>query len=87
MRCQQAQEIHQRLDMVLHLTRKGRYSMPVLAEDVGASIATTSRIVAALCEHGHDIHAERTRTSWQHGLANPADRGWRGLARRPVEAR
>jgi hypothetical protein len=43
-------EIEQRLDAVLRLIRTGRYSTPALAEVVGVSIPTISRIVAALRE-------------------------------------
>src|SRR5262249_19129060 len=59
-------EIARRLDEVLHLIRTGRYSTPKLAEKVGVSIPTISRIVAALRERGHDIRAERHPEGWRY---------------------
>jgi predicted DNA-binding transcriptional regulator YafY len=61
-------EIARRLDDVLHLVRTGRYSTPKLAEEVGVSIPTISRIVAALRLRGHDIRAERTDKGWRYVL-------------------
>jgi biotin operon repressor len=61
-------EIARRLDDVLHLIRTGRYSTPKLAEEVGVSIPTISRIVAALREKGHDIQAKRHDGSWRYVL-------------------
>jgi len=59
-------EIARRLDDVLHLIRTGRYSTPKLAEKVGVSIPTISRIVAALRERGHEIQAKRYEGSWRY---------------------
>src|SRR5262245_57523432 len=59
-------EIERRLDDVLRLIRTGRYSTPMLAEEVGVSIPTVSRIVAALRDRGHAIEAERTRSGWRY---------------------
>jgi predicted DNA-binding transcriptional regulator YafY len=61
-------EIERRLDHVLRLIRTGRYSTPGLAEEVGVSIPTVSRIVAALRDRGHDIQAERTDKGWRYLL-------------------
>ena len=66
MRYQQTLEIHQRLETVLQLICTGNYSTPALAETVGVSIPTISRIVAALREQGHDIRAERTSKGWRY---------------------
>ncbi len=68
MRYQQTLEIHQRLEAVFQLIGTGRYSTPALAEAVGVSIPTISRIVAALREQGHDIRAERHDGGWQYVL-------------------
>lgn len=68
MRYQQTLQIHQRLEMVLRLVRTGKYSTPALAETVGVSIPTISRIVAALREQGHDIRAERHDGGWRYVL-------------------
>jgi len=61
-------EIHERLETVLQLIRTGRYSTPGLAEAVGVSIPTISRIVAALREQGHDIRSVRTTHGWRYVL-------------------
>jgi predicted DNA-binding transcriptional regulator YafY len=61
-------EIERRLDDVLRLIRTGRYSTPALAEAVGVSIPTISRIVAALRDRGHNIQAERTSKGWRYVL-------------------
>ena len=68
MRYHQTIEIHQRLETVLHLIGTGRYSTPALAESVGVSIPTISRIVAALREQGHDIRAEKQADGWAYRL-------------------
>jgi len=67
-RYQQTLEIHERLEAVLRLIKTGRYSTPALAEEVGVSIPTISRLVAALREQGHDIQAERTSKGWRYIL-------------------
>lgn len=68
MRYQQTIEIHDRIETVLRLIETGEYSTPALAEEVGVSIPTISRIVAALRERGHDIQAERTGKGWRYVL-------------------
>ncbi len=68
MRYQQTLEIHQRLETVLELIGTGRFSTPALAAEVGVSIPTISRIVAALREQGHNIRAERTNKGWRYLL-------------------
>lgn len=70
MRYQQTLQIHQRLEDVLQLVRTGQYSTPALAEKVGVSIPTISRIVAALRERGHDIQAERTSKGWRYRIVS-----------------
>jgi hypothetical protein len=65
-------EIERRLDEVLRLIRTGRFSTPMLAEQVRVSIPTISRIVAALRDRGHDIQAERKSRGWRYVLANSA---------------
>ena len=61
-------EIERRLDHVLRLIRTGQYSTPMLAEEVGVSIPTISRIVAALKERGHVIRAENQGNGWRYVL-------------------
>lgn len=68
MRYQQTIEIHDRIEEVLRLIETGRYSTPALAEEVGVSVPTISRIVAALRERGHNIQAKRTTKGWRYAL-------------------
>lgn len=74
LRYQQTIEIHQRLETVLELIGTGQYSTPALAEEVGVSIPTISRIVAALREQGNDIRAHNNGNGWRYILARKADR-------------
>ena len=53
---EQSLEIECRLDDVFRLIRTGRFSTPMLAEEV--SIPTISRCVNALRLRGHDIRAD-----------------------------
>lgn len=69
MHYQHSLEIHERLETVLQLIRTGRYSTPALASEMGVSIPTISRVVAALRARGHDIRAEKTRGGWRYLLA------------------
>lgn len=71
---QQSLEIERRLDRVLRLIRTGRYSTPMLAEEVGVSIPTISRCVTALRTRGHDIKAENHGTGWRYVLVSAASR-------------
>ena len=59
-------EIERRLDDVLRLIRTGRFSTPMLAEEVGVSIPTISRCVTALRLRGHDIRAEKHEDGWRY---------------------
>jgi predicted DNA-binding transcriptional regulator YafY len=65
-------EIERRLDEILRLIATGRFSTPMLAEAVGVSIPTISRIVAALRDRGHDIQADRTSKGWRYRLVSSA---------------
>jgi biotin operon repressor len=62
-------KIERRLDEVLRLIRTGRYSTPMLAEEVGVSIPTISRCVTALRLRGHEIRAEMHDGGWRYVLA------------------
>lgn len=71
---ERSQEIERRLDHVLRLIHTGRYSTPMLAEEVGVSIPTISRCVTALRLRGHDIRAENHGDGWRYvvsGKKNP----------------
>lgn len=61
-------EIERRLDTALRLIKTGRFSTPRLAEEIGVSIPTVSRIVAALRARGKEIRAERTDSGWRYIL-------------------
>lgn len=74
MRYQQAIEIHERIETVLRLIETGDYSTPALADEVGVSIPTISRIVAALREQGHEIHSERTSKGWRYTIQSTPNR-------------
>ncbi|WP_437193956.1 HTH domain-containing protein [Planctomicrobium sp. SH527] len=71
MRYHQTIEIHQRIETVLQLIETGEYSTPALADEIGVSVPTISRIVAALRERGHYIQAERTSKGWRYVLEEP----------------
>lgn len=79
MRYQLALEIHERIEEVLRLIKTGEYSTPALAEAVGVSIPTISRIVAALREMGHDIRSEKHGDCWRYILVPPTA----GIHKRP----
>ena len=63
--------IEQRLDAVLGLIRRGRYSTPKIAAELQVSIPTVSRAVTALRERGHDIRAEKVGDGWRYVLHRP----------------
>ncbi|MCC6908126.1 MAG: HTH domain-containing protein [Phycisphaerales bacterium] len=72
---QRSLEIERRLEAVLGMIRKGSYSTPRLAEELGVSIPTVSRDVTALRQRGHDIRAERGDNGWRYVLVQgKADR-------------
>lgn len=66
---QQSLEIERRLDRVLSLIRTGRYSTPMMADEIGVSIPTISRCVTALRARGHDIKATKHGNGWRYALA------------------
>lgn len=65
---QRSHEIERRLEAVLGMIRKGSYSTPRMAEELGVSIPTVSRDVTALRQRGHDIRAERGDGGWRYVL-------------------
>ena len=84
MRYRKSLEIEQRLAETLRLIETGQYSTPSLAETIGVSIPTISRIVAALRERGHDIRAVRHDDGWRYvvGSAVKSSRTKRQFAAR-----
>lgn len=69
---QRSLEIEQRLGAVLAMIRRGGYSTPLIARELGVSIPTVSRIVCALRERGHRIRAEKQSDGWSYVLEEPA---------------
>ena len=61
-------QIGQRLDKALRLIGTGAYSTPKMAEELGVSIPTVSRYVAALRGRGFDILAKKDGNSWRYVL-------------------
>lgn len=68
---QRSRDIEQRLEAVLGLIRRGRYSTPKIAAELQVSIPTISRAVTALRERGHDIRAEKMGDGWRYVLHRP----------------
>ena len=68
-------EIETRLETVLKLIRRGRYSTRGLAEEIGVSIPTISRCVLALRERGYEIRAEMRSDGWRYFLVSRAKQG------------
>ncbi len=88
MRCQLALEIHERIEEVLRLIKTGEYSTPALAEEIGVSVPTISRIVAALRGQGYDIHSERSETGWRYVLtkdSRPLEE-WSNGKKKPLDS-
>ena len=55
---QRSLNIERRLDDVLRMIRRGRYSTPKIAAELKVLIPTVSRAVTALRERGYDIRAK-----------------------------
>jgi len=67
---QRSLEIEQRLQTVLQLLGTGKYSTPLIADELGVSIPTVSRDLTALRERGFDIRSRRLPDgSWRYRLA------------------
>jgi predicted DNA-binding transcriptional regulator YafY len=84
---QRSLDIERRLEAVLRLIRSGRYSTPMLAEQLGVSIPTVSRDVTALRDRGHNIRSERTVEAWRYVLAGKPSNISRSQNSRLREAR
>lgn len=72
MQYQRSLAIEKRLEAILRLIRRGRYSTPRLADEIGVSIPTISRCLEALRDRGHDIVAENHRGAWRFVLKRKA---------------
>ena len=75
MQYQRLLDIECRLEAVLKLVRKGGYSTPKIAQELGVSIPTVSRDVTALRERGYRIRSERTTDGWCYVLAYESRKG------------
>ncbi len=73
MHYQHSPKIHDRFEVVLKLIETGSFSTPALAEKVGVSVPTISRIVAPLRELGYDIQSKRASRGWRYVLNSPMD--------------
>ena len=71
---QRSLEIEQRLEAVLAMIRRGGYSTPLIAGELGVSVPTVSRIVCALRERGYRIRAEKQSEGWSYVIEEPARR-------------
>lgn len=60
--------IGHRLNTLLHLIQMGRYSTPALAEELGVSVPTVSRDIAALRQRGYVIRSVRSSNGWSYEL-------------------
>jgi predicted DNA-binding transcriptional regulator YafY len=60
--------IEQRLHALLRLIQKGGYSTLTLAEELGVSVPTVSRDIAALRQRGYTIRAMRGSDGWCYEL-------------------
>ena len=67
---QRSLDIERRLETVLGMIRKGSYSTPRIAEELGVSIPTVSRDVTALRQRGYDIRSERGEDGWRYVLVS-----------------
>lgn len=65
---QRSLDIERRLEAVIGMIRKGTYSTPMIAKELGVSIPTVSRDVTALRQRGHDIRSERGDDGWRYRL-------------------
>jgi biotin operon repressor len=63
-----SQEIETRLVALLHLVRAGRYCAEELATELGVSVPTVSRGIAALRHRGHSIRAAKQAGVWRYTL-------------------
>ncbi len=85
---QRSLDIERRLQAVLALIRKGAYSTPKIARELGVSIPTVSRDVTALRQRGHDIRADRGEDGWRYLLeeTKPNSRGRHSKATNDAKA-
>lgn len=61
-------EIETRLDSLLRFVRTGQYGADELAEELGVSVPTISRGIAALRNRGHSIKARKLAGVWRYTL-------------------
>lgn len=64
-----SQEIERRLTSLVDLIRRGKYSTPALAAELGISAPTVSRCLSALRQRGYGIRAVKDDDAWAYELA------------------
>jgi DeoR/GlpR family transcriptional regulator of sugar metabolism len=76
--------IGRRLNTLLSLIQTGRYSTPALAEELGVSVPTVSRDIAALRQRSYAIRSTRKSHGWSSELTvEPSSISTREEARVP----
>lgn len=65
-----SQEIERRLASLVALIRRGKYSTPALAAELGISAPTVSRCLSALRQRGYGIKAVRENHGWAYELVS-----------------
>ena len=84
---QRSLDIERRLDAVLRLIRRGGYSTPMLADELGVSVPTVSRDVTALRQRGHGIRSQRSDEGWHYVLDGQTSNTMRTMNSKLKEAR
>lgn len=71
-----SQEIEQRLNSMIELIRRGKYGTPALAAELGISLPTVSRCLAALRQRGYVIRSVKEDVGWAYEIkSEPFPRG------------
>jgi biotin operon repressor len=63
-----SQEIEKRFSEVLRLIQDGCLSTRMLADELGVSVPTVSRLISALRKRGHQIEAVKDGRNWSYKL-------------------
>ncbi len=61
---ERSKAIEQRISQVLELVKKGDFSTPRIADELGVSVPTVSRCIEALRHRGHRIRSEKRGVQW-----------------------
>ena len=71
---ERSQSIERRLEFVLELVKKGRFSTTAIADQLGVSVPTASRCIDALRGRGYAIQSEKTGIGWRYKLESVVSR-------------